>query len=127
MFGHKRITLLRPQTRGIQESAALKAGISCLWPSFTVGGMRPRRKLSGDKLRWSTTVEDDPLLTNGTRLPFFRYSGHVWEGDRAALNSLDIREDSPQVESQITTSVQPEMNNLITLAHTASLAIRSWA
>jgi len=27
MFGHKRITLLRPPTRGIQESGALKAGI----------------------------------------------------------------------------------------------------
>ncbi len=51
----------------------------------------------------------------------------VWEADRAARKSRAIREDSPQVESQITASVLAEMKALSALAQRVSLVMRSCA
>lgn len=47
--------------------------------------------------------------------------------DRAAANSLDILADVPQVDSQITVSVQPEIIALSNLAQSALLAMRETA
>jgi len=47
--------------------------------------------------------------------------------DRAAINSLDIFADVPQVDNQITLSVQPEMIALSDLAQGALVAMRASA
>jgi hypothetical protein len=56
-----------------------------------------------------------------------RCHGYARRMDRAAARSLDILVEVPQVESQITASVHPQMMALSARAHGAFVAIRATA